>query len=180
MGLPALRPDDFYMEVVSEDSASIFSVFSCGNTEIDTYFRTEAAKDTQKVCYAYRCSKDNDAVGFATLCCSGINLDSYDLVKLIPAMKIDYFAVSEKYQDMLFPGADKEDHFYISDAFLSELIHEAMNISESYIGAGFVVLYSVPDAIHFYKRNRFEEFREYMKPENERYLEGCTPMYMTL
>lgn len=106
-----LMPDDFYMEVVSEDSASIFSDFSCGNTEIDKYFQNKAQGDSQKVCYAYMCKQDKSAVGFATLCCSGINIDDHNLVQLAPAMKIDYFAVSEKYQDVLFPGSDVEEHF---------------------------------------------------------------------
>lgn len=180
MGLQKLTPDDFYVEVVSEDSASIFSDFSCGNEEIDKYFRDKAQSDLQKVCYAYMCKQDKNAVGFATLCCSGINIDDYNLVQLIPTMKVDYFAVSEKYQDMLFPNSEAEDHFHISDAFLNELIKEAHEISESYIGAGFIILYSVPDAHYFYKRNLFEDFTEYMKPENGRYLEGCIPMYMPL
>lgn len=180
MGLLELKPDDFYMEVVFKDSASIFSSFSCGNEEIDKYFRTEAINDTEKVCYAYRCKRDESAIGFATLCCSGININDLKLVKLAPAMKIDYFAVSERYQDMRFPGSNEEDHFYISDAFLCELIRNAVTISESYVGAGFIILYSVPDAVHFYERNGLETFEEFMKPENERYLEGCTPMYMPL
>lgn len=179
MGLLELKSDDFYMEVVSKDSASIFSSFSCGNEEIDKYFREKAADDAEKVCYAYRCKQDESAIGFATLCCSGININHLKLVKLAPAMKIDYFAVSEKYQDMRFPGSDEQEHFYISDAFLCELIRTAINISDVYIGAGYIILYSVPDAVHFYERNRFETFTEYMKPENERYLEGCTPMYMS-
>ena len=180
MELRELMPDDFYMEVGSEDSTSIFSDFSCGNEEIDKYFHSIAQNDTQKVCYVYMCKQDKSVVGLATLCCSGINVDDHDLVQLAPAMKIDYFAVSEKYQDMLFPGTSVEEHFYISDAFLSELISEAHKISESYIGADFIILYSVPDAHHFYLRNLFKDFLEYMKPENGRYLEGCIPMFMSL
>lgn len=90
MGLLELKSDDFYMEVVSKDSASIFSSFSCGNEEIDKYFREKAADDAEKVCYAYRCKQDESAIGFATLCCSGININHLKLVKLAPAMKIDY------------------------------------------------------------------------------------------
>ena len=178
MGMQGLAQDDFYMEAVSEDSASIFSDFSCGNDEIDRYFREQAKGDRQKVCYAYRCRHDKNVVGLATLCCSGINIDSYNLVQLMPAMKIDYFAVSEKYQDMPFPDSNPDDHFFVSDAFLSELINEAHNISTNCIGASCIILYSVPDAVHFYERNEFEQFRNYMKPENSRYLEGCEPMYL--
>lgn len=97
MGLLELEPDDFYMEVVSNDSASIFSSFSCGNEEIDKYFRTKAIDDMEKVCYAYRRKQDENVIDFATLCCSGISINDLKLVKLAPAMKIDYFASSERY-----------------------------------------------------------------------------------
>lgn len=180
MDMRQLLPDDFSMEVVSCDSASIFSGFSCGNTTIDSYFREKAVVDANNVCYAYRCTATGDIVGLATLCCSGININSGNLVKLIPAIKMDYFAISEQYQNILFPGSQREDHFYISDAFLSNLINEVRSISALYVGATYMILYSVPDAIHLYERNGFERFQEFMKAENERFLEGCTPMYLPL
>lgn len=41
------------MEVVSEESASIFSGFTSGSPEIDRYFREVAASDPRNVCYAF-------------------------------------------------------------------------------------------------------------------------------
>lgn len=170
-----------YMEVVSDGSASIFSGFTSGSPEIDKYFRENALSDPRNVCYAYRNQENGDIIGLAALCCSGINLDDRKLVELIPAIKIDYFAVSEKYQDIEVSGSgNPEDRYYVSDAFLSLLINEIREITESYIGATHIVLYSVPDAVHFYRRNLFGGFEEYMKPEQHRYLDGCTPMYMPL
>ena len=94
---------------------------------------------------------------------------------------IDYFAVSEKYQDIELTGSENpKDHYYVSDDFLSELLKEARRISEEYIGATHVILYSVPDAVHFYSRNLFVDFEKYMKPEQYMYLEGCKPMCMPL
>lgn len=180
MDIGSLITDDFVMEVVLDDAASIFSGFSCGNPSIDSYFRREAASDAKNVCYAYTCKKVEDAIGLATLCCSGININSGELVKIIPAIKVDYFAISGMYQDVLFPGAKADEHFYISDAFLCELINEARKIAGLYVGATHMILYSVPTAVHFYERNGFERFSEFMKPENERFLDGCTPMYMPL
>lgn len=173
------KKEDFCMEVVSEDSTSFFSAFSCGNAEIDKYFREEAQHDMQNVCYAYRNKANNDVVGAAAVCCSGINFGNENSVQLIPAIKIDYFAVSEKYQGINFPGAE-EECFHVSDAFLCDLIREISTISEFYIGAAYILLYSVPGAFKFYDRNHFEKFEDYMKPESRLYLEGCIPMYMPL
>ena len=94
------------MEVVSEESASIFSGFTSGSPEIDRYFREVAASDPRNVCYAFYNQKNGDVIGLAALCCSGINLDDAKLVELIPSIKIDYFAVSEKYQDIELSGSD--------------------------------------------------------------------------
>lgn len=41
-------------------------------------------------------------------------------------------------------------------------------------------LYSVPDAIEFYKKNRFEFLNEYMIPIKHIESEDCTPMYLRL
>lgn len=180
MEVQLMNPTDLCMEVVSEDSASIFSAFSCGNEEIDKYFREKAAVDAQNVCYLYRNKVNGDVIGAAALCCSGVNVGNNVLVQLIPAIKIDYFAISVAYQDVRFPGSEPSDHFYISDAFLCELIKEIEYISEQYVGAKFIILYSVPDATHFYDRNKFGEFATYMKPEQYMYLEGCKPMFMAL
>lgn len=169
------------MEVVSEESASIFSGFTSGNPEIDKYFQEKAASDSRNVCYAFCNQENGDVIGLAALCCSGINLDDAKLVELIPSIKIDYFAVSEKYQDIELSGSDDpEERYFVSDAFLSFLIKEIREITESYLGATHIVLYSVPDAVHFYKRNLFCDFEEFMKPEQYRYLDGCKPMYMAL
>ena len=70
------------------------------NPSIDKYFHDDVMTDAKNVCYVFRNQKNGDIVGLAALCCSGINLDDHDLVELIPAVKIDYFAVSERYQDM--------------------------------------------------------------------------------
>lgn len=180
MDYMGLKSEDLYMEVVSSESASIFSSFTCGNEEIDRYFRDEAPFDESRVCYAYRNKKDRDVVGIAAICCSGINLGNEKAIQLEPAIKIDYFALSERYHHVLFPETEREERFYISDAFLCELIREIRRISLEYVGARYIVLYSVTDARNLYERNLFENFEQYMKPEQSLYLEGCHPMYMRL
>ena len=46
MGVLNTSSTGFYMEVVSKESASIFSSFSCGNEVIDKYFREKTESDS--------------------------------------------------------------------------------------------------------------------------------------
>ena len=96
MGVLNTYSAGFYMEVVSEESASIFSSFSCGNEVIDKYFREKTESDSA-VCYVYRNAENQDIVCAAAICCSGINMGNDRSQQLMPAVKIDYFAISEKY-----------------------------------------------------------------------------------
>ena len=159
--------------------ASISSCFSCGNSEIDKYFKEQADQDSN-VCYAYYDKKAGAVIGLASVCCSGINLNDEQITVLYPAIKVDYFAVSVDYQDVVFPGASCDDHFYLSDMFLCSLINEMKTIANNCVGAAYIILYSVPSAEHFYKRNYFTQFKDFMKPEQHRFLDGCVPMFMRI
>ena len=55
-----------------------------------------------------------------------------------------------------------------------------MFFTDTYCGANKIILYSVPDAVKFYERSGFKPFENYMLQSNERYLEGCIPMYFDL
>ena len=98
-----------------------------------------------------------------------------------PAIKVDHFAVSIDYQDALWGKlAEEDDHFYLSDMFLCSLINYARIISEKFVGASYMILHSVPDAKHFYERNGFQTFGEYMKLEKNYYVSDCIPMLLQL
>ena len=177
--LPSYSNQDFQMEVVSTSIASISSCFSCGNSEIDKYFKENADQDNN-VCYAYYDRKTGAVVGLASVCCSGINLNDKRITMLFPAIKIDFFAVSVDYQDILFPGSTCDEHFYLSDMFLCSLISELRNIADNCVGAAYIILYSVPKAEHFYRRNYFSKFEDFMRPEQHRYIDDCVPMLMRI
>ena len=182
MDLSGYKDSDFKMEVVDQTMPSIFSNFACGNETIDRYFRNFNFQDN--ICYAYIDKKSNSIVGLADICCSAINT-MYDntIVRMIPAIKIDHFAVSLQYQDVLWQPMNVEnddDHFYLSDMFLCSLIAYARLISEKFIGAAYIILHSVPNAEHFYLRNGFKNFWEYMRIEKNLYVDQCIPMLLQL
>ncbi len=180
MNLCDYTDNDFKMEVVDKTTPSIFSDFTCGNETIDKHFQKSDFQDT--VCYAYVDRKANATVGLADICCSAINCIYDDTIVIMhPAIKIEHFAVSLDYQDALWDKlAEEDDHFYLSDMFLCSLINYARVISEKFIGASYMILHSVPDAKHFYERNGFQTFSEFMKLEKNYYVNDCIPMLLQL
>ena len=89
------------------------------------------------------------------------------------------FAVDEKYQHKVFPDAD-EDGGHWSDYCLNYLLYEINIITENVCGAEHVVLYSVPEAVSFYKRNSFESFTDLMQMPSNYFVDGCVPMFLNL
>ena len=77
---------------------------------------------------------------------------------------------------------DKDSTRYetLSRALFGLLIKYIENITRNYVGATHISLYSVPQAINFYKRSGFVEFDSYMQRDKKNYIARCTPMFLTL
>ena len=60
------------------------------------------------------------------------------------------------------------------------ILKKLIEISEEAISFDYILLYSVPEAVNFYKRNGFCEFTEFMKKDSYNYIDGCIPMFFTL
>lgn len=75
-----------------------------------------------------------------------------------PAAEIKYFAIDKTYQHKSY-----DDDFKFSDLMLCEVLKKLIEISEEAISFDYILLYSVPEAVNFYKRNGFCEFTEFMK-----------------
>ena len=63
---------------------------------------------------------------------------------------------------------------------LCEVLKKLIEISEEAISFDYILLYSVPEAVNFYRRNGFYEFTEFMKKDSYNYIDGCIPMFFTL
>ena len=153
--------------------------FSCGNAEIDRVLKEKAVNDTDYVTYLFRDSETEEVIAFASINCSGIIFQEGIHVEVLPAVEIRYFAVAEKYQHIQMQEYQEygDNKFCISDFLFCKLIEEIREITCSTIGARYIALYSVPNAVGFYKRNCFEEFKEIFTPENKMYTHDCVPMY---
>ncbi len=68
----------------------------------------------------------------------------------------------------------------VTNTFILVILKKCRTISETIIGARYIILYSVADAVRFYKRNMFEPYTKFMTQDKIRFLDGCTPMFMAL
>ena len=154
--------------------------FSCGNSEIDRYLKEDAAKDCDCVTYVFSDIDTDDVIAFASLRCSGIIFQDSNHLELLPAIEIRYFATDERFQHIQMQTDISNDRYCISDSVFCELIRMVREIACHTVGAEYVVLYSVPTAVSFYRRNLFEEFNEAFTPERYLYINECLPMYLPL
>ena len=115
-----------------------------------------------------------------TIACSAIftDTDKKDVFStILSAMEIKYFAVDESYKHIPYV---KGSSLTLSHYIFSYMLEYMKEISHNSIGASKIVLYSVPQAINFYKRCKFKEFGEAMYGDEGYFVEGCLPMYYDL
>ena len=174
------------IETLTKQNAELLQGFSCGNGSIDSYFQQEAAEDATNVTYLFLDSGKSRVIACMTIACSAIfySASSEDDLRptekfssLTPAMEIVFFAVDESYQHIPYT---KRSSFTLSQILFSYMIDRMRDISHTVIGAKVVVLYSVPEAVHFYERCSFKAFGDSMNGDVGYFVEGCTPMYYHL
>lgn len=169
------------IQVLSQDNAEYLSGFNCGNKSIDQYFNMQARDDETAVTYLFiDCEKDI-LIACMTIACSAIFDEGEEqekpLTTILSAMEIKYFAVDDRYKHLPYI---KGSPYSLSHYMFIHMLSYMREISHTKIGASKIVLYSVPDAVHFYERCRFKEFGDTMYGDEGTYLEGCVPMYFDL
>ena len=94
------------LKKITEIETNLIEAFSCGNAELDTYFK-KYASDNEKNGYGvtYVLTDENTIFGFVTLCNAQIEFENYPkglnnrLPRYpIPAVRIARLAVSKNYQ----------------------------------------------------------------------------------
>jgi hypothetical protein len=168
--------------------------FWCGNDYISKYLQIKAFDDPCNVTYVVLEKttehKKDVVLGFFTLCCSGIYCnntesapekkdDSGESVTL-SAIKCDYFAIRKDLHGLPYTAESKRAKFNFGDWIFYELIRKCIEIGRKYVGAQYLILYSVPDKVQFYRRNRLQEFKPYMFRDNTYAISDCVPMFMSL
>lgn len=166
------------IELLTEENFRLTRYFFCGNSSIDNYFQQEALDDPAAVTYLVIDELNEKLLAALTLSCSAIFLSrKQQLSTLMSAMEVVYFAVDVDYQGLRYRPDDKRS---LSHYLFSYLIEMMRDISRKHVGAAKIVLYSVPDAWHFYARLGFVPFAGEMYGDRGTFVKGCVPMYFNL
>ena len=102
---------------------------------------------------------------------------------LFPAVEIKSFALDKFFQHKSYGKCenDKEnENLTYGDVFLANVISSIADFTDNICGGECIVLYSVPEAEHFYKRNYFQNFKSFMSPDQSIVNEDCVPMFYML
>lgn len=127
------------------------SSFSCGNTELDTYFQRFASQDMRNglaVCYAAIDEDNGEVVGYFTLSASALDQSMLKADQrrgrypLLPVALLGRLAVSLNYQ---------------GQGFGSVLVAKAMQIaSENQVGCAGLIVNPKDNVVGFYESLGFE------------------------
>jgi hypothetical protein len=165
-----------------KDNVHYLRNFKCGFNNIDKFIRNSALKDSETVTYFAIDKKLDVVIAILTISCSGILVDNKSFLKryryVVPAIDIRYFAINEKFQHIKYSQNEKE--LTLGHQIFLLYLSKIRDISKNICGATKVILYSVPTACNFYKRCKFKEFAEYMTKDENPYLKGCKPMFLSL
>lgn len=163
--------------IIKDEYLEKINHFDSGNESIDKYLREEALSDTKATTKLFINKENEDIIGMYSLACSIMCYEIDGKTYPMPSVEIKHFAIDKKYQDMSF--SNEEDDGVFSDSILNKIINEIRTLTENDIGADKITLFSVPDAVDFYKRNLFDTI-DYKELDVLRYLQGCTPMCFDL
>lgn len=168
--------------ILSSDTAAYTQDFFCENEALDDYFRNDAPEDPSAVTYLFRNSENGEAIACVTIACSAIfsRMDDRHFKNVASAMEVLYFGVDEKYKHLPYKKGSKSKALTLSHYIFSYMIDQMYEMSHTQIGAEKIVLYSVPEAIHFYERCDFVKFGDTMLRDDDSFLDGCVPMYYNL
>ena len=167
------------VQVLDESNRRYVEDFFCDNSAIDNYFRRLAVDDKQAVTYIFIDEMNDAIIACVTLACSAIFLKEAkkQFSTIVSAMEIQYFAVDEEYKHIKYEEGSSFTLSYYILVYMLDLMKE---LSHTSIGAAKIILYSVPEAINFYKKCRFSEFGEGMLGDKGEFVEGCLPMYLDI
>lgn len=158
---------------VSEVILSDYDRFDCGNEVLNNYLYASGYSDPDAVTYVVINENKHDIVAYFSLSCGAVYHKIYEnRIEHYPAVEIKNFAVDTKYQHM-----EDDDGDTLALTILEYIKYNLiMDFTESVCGASRIILYSVPDAVNFYKKAGFKAFVEDFIKNNMMYLEGCIPL----
>lgn len=165
-------------KLLTSSDIDLVKDFDCGNQVINDYLKQEALKDTKATTFIVVNTETNEVICYYSLNCSGFVVNNGNNFTIYPAVEVKMFAIDEKYQHLPYSKSFKDGNF--SDMLFNEVIGFIYEFTDLYCGADKVILYAVPNAESFYKRNGFKRFESFMLQSTSLFLNGCIPMYLSL
>ena len=164
--------------------------FSCGNENLDRFIHEELIVDGEVnvedgLPFKVENKVTREIIGVVSIATSGIIFQVDNYTHVLPAIKIDVFAIDIKYQKMHYNEesereSNRDNHYYFSDDIMGTFIRHCQDIAENKAVAHYIVLYADKKAKRFYERNLFEDFGPYMVKEQNMEIEANDPMYMKI
>lgn len=181
---------DYEKSLLEQEDKESLQNFSCGNIKLDKIIHQELINDygvdeSDGLIFKVVDNKTSEIIAIVSLASSGIIHEETNYSKLLPAVKIDIFAVDVKYQKMHYnkmseEAENPEDHFYFSDSIMCSFLEHCYEITEKYALVQYVTLYADKKAYRFYERNGFSDFKSFMKEEHNQEINKNIPMYLKL
>lgn len=181
---------NYKYDLIKPEDLTKLQAFCCGNKKLDHYIHKELIINREVdvedgLPFKVYDIETNEILGIFSLASSGIIYKISNYTHVLPAIKIDVFAIDEKYQKLHMDlnsqlESDPNNHFYFSDIVMCDVIKHCRNISENMALAKYIVLYADKKAKRFYERNLFNNFSEFMKRENNMEICKNDPMYLVL
>lgn len=167
-----------YTVILDNGNADLLRDFSCGNDYIDNYVSEKGAYDFTAVTKMVLNSDNNEVICVYSLCCSSFLISSKEKLHPNPAVEIKIFAVSQKYQDIKYSRDPNEG--CLSNFILNKVIGEIFEFTDDMCGANIILLYSTDEGYDFYKKNGFKDFLDIAVKSDDKTVDGCYPMFMTM
>lgn len=175
-----IRPEDY----------NVLQAFSCGNEKLDKFIHEELIVNgvvniEDGLPFKVIDLSTEKIIGVVSLAASGIIYKVDNYTRVLPAIKIDVFAIDVKYQKLHYDEFSENEenpdsHYYFSDDVMGTFIKHCHNIAEEKAVAHYIVLYADKKAKRFYERNLFEDFSRFMVKEQNMEIEANDPMYMKI
>lgn len=161
----------YSIEKLSYLHTSIIQNFICGNGVLDDYLKQKALDDPDSVTYVV--VNDKQCMAYFSLSCGAIYIKSSNQFYSYPAVEIKNLAVHVDFQNYYPSDAKHSFSKLLLDTIICEIIAD---FTENICGANRVILYSVPDAVDFYKRSGFIDFHQSFITDDSYYLSECIPL----
>ena len=176
------------IEKMALSAKELIDNFNCGNDNINGLVQMDSF-DPHTVTYLYIDDSTETLVAYVSIACSGILVDDASLgcddvsftseSSIMPAIEIEYFAIDQEYQRLQFEE-NSDSKLTLSYYIFMDMLECIRDISENVVGARAVVLYAVPDAVHFYQKCGFSTLPDMLSGRTDDFIDGCVPMYIYL